>query len=367
MKQVYTQIKETYVMPEPKDIGALKLDNCAVVHDQGKLLIHPIDERIGKDAERENDSAYDAIFGSLTKKARRYLIVNGAEVQRKFCSFCKDRLNGITGNCFDYNVKKEGCQFTPSVEIKPFHMELEGYKKLKPSDTSRSSPFNAPYYPGEAYFDAATYKHNQKMRIVRRNLWDYAVRKKKKYCSHCIYAGLCWLNTRKVVEHCMVTPEETMKKCLEQILKRFGSVHEFLALLSYSGGAVSYKPKGAKRKTKWRISRPLNKTHFLAIKMGRPFRYTEVTRKRVERCVKPTALPYKGGDLTAALAWFFMERYCKEEGVSRIWAYRSRVIRPLWILPGAGSIEVAHYPYGCLLSRETISLESFNAILHFAR
>lgn len=367
VNQVYTKINGAYVMPEPGDINSLQLESCVVARDKGKLFVYPIGERIDKDAERGNDFEYDAIFGSVSKNSERYMIVNGQRVERKFCNFCKDRLNGITGNCFDYKAKPGGCKFKPSVEIKPFNISLQGYTKLKPSDTSRHSPFQAPYSPGEAFFDEATYRRNKKMRVVRRNLWDYAERKKKKYCSNCIYEGLCWLNTRKVVEHCMMTHEKTMKDCLSKLVKHYGSVSEFLTLLSYSGGVISYRPKGAKRRTNWRISRPLNRKRFVAIKTRHPWSFIELTRQRVERFVRPEALPKTNHELLAALAWFFMKRYCEREGVTRVWAYRGRTMRPLWVLPKKEGIEITHYPWGWRLRQETILLKSFNEILRYER
>ncbi len=367
MNQVYTKINGAYVMPEPGDISSLQLESCVVARDKGKLFVYPISDRIDKDAERGNDSEYDAIFGSVSENSERYMIVNGQRVERKFCNFCKDRLNGITGNCFDYSVKQQGCQFKPSVHLKPFNISLTGYTKLKPSDTSRHSPFQAPDSPGEAFFDEATYRRNKKMRVVKRNLQDYAERKKKKYCSNCIYEGLCQLNTRKVVEHCMETPEKTMKESLSKVVKRFGSIQEFLTLLSYSGSVISYRPKGAKRRTKWRISRPLNRKRFVAIKTRHPWSFVELTKERVERFVRPEALPKTNHELLAALAWFFMKRYCEREGVARVWAYRRRAMRPLWILPKKEGIEVTHYPYGYRLRQETILLKSFNEILRYER
>jgi hypothetical protein len=363
-EKMYTKINGCYVMPDPGDLKPLGLDSCVVARTEGKLYVHPLGEAAGKPAEREGLS-YDPIFGFSKEEGERFFILDGKRKELRFCDLCKDRLNGITGNCFDFRVKPKGCAFDPSTPPAPFNISLEGWTKVKPTDVSRDTPFSKPYSPSYVHFDLKTIRRNQKMRLVRRHLWEYQQKKQQKYCSRCIFEGLCYLNTRKVVEHCIVTNEKTEARCLESIRRRYGSAEEFLRLLSYAGSEIRYKPRSAKRRTKWRVSYPINRKKFLVRKLARPFTTAEVSLSRIEKQANSKPLPLTNQEHAAALAWFFMEEHMI--GKTYVWVRGGRRKRPFWILLKEEGIEVVHYPYGYSLRLDSVTLESFNESLHYGR
>lgn len=361
---VYTKINGAYVMPDPGDLAGLQLDGCLVAKGKGTLYAQPIETLEGKRVEAQRGE-WDPVFGFDNGEADRFFILNGVRKECRFCDLCKDRLNGLTGNCFDYKVKPKGCSFQSAVSGGMFRISLEDRKKVKPTAVSKDSAFHKPYYPSGVSFDKKLIRKNRKLHYARYHLWELSKRKQEKYCSRCIFEGLCRINTRRVIEHCMVTNEKTESRCLDRIRKRFGSVEEFLYLLSYAGSVIRYKPKGAKRKTKWRVSYPLNAKRFMVRKLSRPFATAEVTRVRIAKQVNPKPLPLENQGHIAALAWFFMEEHMA--GKTYVWAPGGRRKRPLWILLKDNGIEVAHYPYGYHLRLDIATFKTFNDILHYDR
>ena len=362
--RVYTKINGAYVMPDPGDLTGLQLDGCLVAKGKGIVYAQPLEALEGKRVEA-GKGEWDPVFGFQNGEADRFFILNGERKECRFCDLCKDRLNGLTGNCFDYRVKPKGCSFQSAVSPGMFRISLDGRKKVKPTAVSKDSAFHKPYYPSGVSFEKELIRKNRKLHYARFHLWELSKKKQEKYCSRCIFEGLCRINTRKVIERCMVTNEKTEARCLEKIRKRFGCLEEFLHLLSYAGSVIRYKPKGAKRRTKWRVSYPLNAKKIMLRKLARPFTTVEVSRRRIEKQVNPKPLPLENQGHVAALAWFFMEEHMI--GKSYVWARGGRRKRPFWILLKDESIEVAHYPYGCYLRLDIATFKSFNEILHYDR
>lgn len=361
---VYTKINDAYVLPDSGDLGELKLDGCLVARGKGKVYAHPLEALEGKRVEAQG-SEWDPVFGFQKGEAERFFILNGEKKECRFCDLCKDRLNGLTGNCFDYRTKPKGCAFKPAIASAMFRISLNGQKQIRPTAVSTDSAFHKPYYPSGVSFDNKVIRKNRRLHRARYRLWDFSQKKQRKYCSRCIFEGLCWINTRKVIEHCMVTNEKTEARCLKKIRKRFESVEEFLRLLSYSGSEIKYKPKGAKRKTIWRVSFPFNRRKFVIRKLTRPFASAQVSFRRVEKWGTAKPLPVKNQEHVAALAWFFMEEFMFNK--TCVWSSGGRIKRPFWILLKDGGIEVAHYAFGCYLRLDMATFKSFNDILHYDR
>ncbi|GEM_PF-2742642 len=362
--RVYTKINGAYVLPDPGDLTELQLDSCLVAKGKGSVYAQPLETLEGKRVEA-GKGEWDPVFGFESGEADRFFILNGEKKECRFCDLCKDRLNGLTGNCFDYRIKPKGCAFKPAVSPGMFRISLVGRKKLRPTAVSKDSAFHKPYYPSGVSFDKEVIRKNRKLHYARYHLWELSQKKQEKYCSRCVFEGLCRINTRKVIEHCMVTNEKTEARCLQTIRKRFGSLEEFLHLLSYAGSVIRYKPKGAKRRTKWRVSYPLNGKKFLLRKLARPFRTVEVSRRRIEKQASPKPLPLENQEHAAALALFFMEEFMINR--SCVWSPGGRLKRPFWILLKGEGIEVAHYSCGCYLRLDIVSFTSFNEILHYNR
>lgn len=349
MQKVYTQIDGTFVFPKPEDLDTLKPDSCVVRKVDGKLCITPLSGLKGKAVEGGRNG-YSQLWGYLKEgEEKPFLLIEGRKRELKFCGFCKDRLNGITGNCFNSNVKPNGCSFDPAEEVKPFRISLEGWKKLRPTDVNEYSGFTTPYLSA-VKFDAGTVRRNRKMRVVARHLWEYQEKKIEKYCSRCIHQGTCKLTSQKVIEHCMETEEKTAQKCLTKIRRRYGTVDEFLGLLAYGGGRLMYRLRKNAEESEWRVSQPLSRKKFLIIQPYRYFMTAKVPRKVVEDRVTAKAIPSEEREKTAALAWYYLEQYQH---------------RRLWVSPKTGGIEAAHRTHGSYYFFRRQTFTSFSEILYF--
>lgn len=360
----YTKINNAYVLPDPGDLTELNLDGCLVARGKGKIYAQPLGTLEGKRVEMQAGE-WDPLFGFQNGEAERFFILNGEKKECRFCDLCKDKLNGLTGNCFDYRIKPKGCAFKPAVPPSMFRISLGERKKIRPTAVSTDSAFHKPYYPSGVSFDKEVIRKNSRLHQARYHLWELSKKKQEKYCSRCIFKDLCWINTRKVIEHCMVTNEKTEERCLKKIRKRFGSVEEFLRLLSYSGSEIKYKAKDDKRKTVWRVSFPVNRKKFVIRKLTRPFASTQVSLRRIEKYGMAKPLPSKNQEHIAALAWSFMEEFMFNK--TYVWSSGGRIKRPFWILTKDEGIEVAHYPFGCYLRLDIAFFKSFNDILHYDR
>ena len=120
-KNVYTKIDHAYVMPDPGDLAGLELDGCLVAKGKGILYAQPLETLEGKRVEAQ-DRESDPVFGFESGEADRLFILSGEKKQCRFCDWCKDRLNGLTGNCFDYRIKPKGCCFKPAVPPSMFQI-----------------------------------------------------------------------------------------------------------------------------------------------------------------------------------------------------------------------------------------------------
>ncbi len=364
-RKIYTRIRGSYVMPAPGDISILNLDSCLVGKNKKCLFVRPLEDLAGHCAERQCHSS-DPVFGLSSDESEKFLIVNGVKLTGNCCSICRDRLNGMTGNCFDYQIKPKGCIFQPLKPPAPFRIDLSGWQKIKPTDVSTMSPFAKPYSPSDASFDSKTMAQNRKMRRIRYHFWEFRSKKEEKYCSRCIYQGLCYFNCRTIAEHCMVTEEKTLKGSLSKIRSKFGSVEEFLKLLSFSGKPVYRRPPKGKRKNKWLVSRPENRRKFTLRQLNRPFEMISVSRNQIEKQVKPDPV-YSGEDRdrVAALCWYFMKQFMTQWGC--VSGFGGRVLRPFWVTPKPGFVELIHYPYGWRLALSSLKFRSFNDILRYDR
>ncbi|PIQ87523.1 MAG: hypothetical protein COV74_00180 [Candidatus Omnitrophica bacterium CG11_big_fil_rev_8_21_14_0_20_45_26] len=363
--KAYAKLGQVFVMPDPGDLEALELDNCMIRRANGRLCVAPLDGLAGKQVV-QHSGGWEPVFGYFDGKLDGFGIIRGTRQEVSFCDLCRDKLNGITGNCFNDRVKPRGCSFEPAAQSAGFHIDLSGWRRLPESDVAADSPFWKPRHAEEICFDVRKIRENRKLKITRRHLWEYQKKKEEKYCSRCVFQDLCCLTTRRVVEHCMVTDDFTMRRALTRIRKRFGSVDQFLALLAYSGGELRYRPKHDKRKTGWRVARPLNREKLLLKKLSRPFRETVVSRSVVESRIQPSQVTITDPDKAAALAWFFIEKHGNGWG-GRVHAFHGIIKRPLWILPKEAGIELTHYPFGRYLKRESLEFHSFNDILRYNR
>ncbi|OGW81659.1 MAG: hypothetical protein A3G33_08370 [Omnitrophica bacterium RIFCSPLOWO2_12_FULL_44_17] len=368
MKKLYTKLQDIYVLNDPGDLSGLRLDSCVVAKRKGQLYVQSLECLTGKEVETGSDR-WDSIFRIYSdgEKAEKSLVLGGESRSAKFCDLCKDKLNGITANCFDRNIKSKGCSFVPLKKPAEFNIDLNGWKYLAPTDANRYSPFRKPFSAEYIGLDAKTIARNKNARKVRANFRECLENKEEKYCSRCIFNGLCYMNSTKIAEHCKVlTEEKTIERCLQRIQKRFGNIEEFLQLLAYSGQEIVHRPLKASRKSRWLVSRPFGRNHFLVRKAYGPFKMTKVSRRKVEKALTPETVPLENRERIAALSWFFIEKYCLNgRGFYR--GYRGRTIRVLSVLPVTGGIEVMYYPYGWQLSRQTKIFRSFNDILRFER
>lgn len=370
MEKQYTVFNGIHVLPDPgENIPALELDSCLAARRRGKLYIHPLDALRGKEVEQNDGRWADPVFGYSRDEGEtidRFLVVGGKRRDAGFCGLCRDRLNGITGNCFDSGVKPKGCSFDPAADPGIFRIRLDGWTKLRPWEVNRSSPFKKPWSADYISLDPCVIRRNRKARKVRANFGFFLRKKEEKFCARCVHSGLCHMSCLKIAEHCMVTEEKTLSKCLRKIQRKFGSAGEFLNRLAYSGSMITHRPRKSKRRTPWMVFRPDGKNHFLARKPSRPRLMTRVTLGKVKRSAEPRALPSQNPERIAALAWFFMEKYCARNK-DFYWGYRGRTLRILSITPEADGIEVSYYPYGWRLSLHTRRLCSFNDVLRFER
>lgn len=348
MNKVYTQIEGAYVFPDPEDLKTLKPDSCVVRKVGDRPCLIPLNDLKGKQVEGGRNS-YSPLWGYQNDKNEPYILLNGERKNPKFCDLCRDRLNGITGNCFNTNIKPKGCSFEPSEEVKPFEIELKGWKKLRPTDVNKHSAFNTPCLSW-VDFDPKTVKKNKKARIIARHLPEYQEKKVEKYCSRCIYQGTCYLNSNRVAEHCMVTEEEMIKKCTSEIRKKYGSVSEFLNLLAYGGERFSCRPQKHLQEEEWRVSQPLSRNKFLIVQPYRYFNEMKVSRKIVEKLVTPKELPEGGHEKIAALAWYYLSQYQYHR---------------IWVSLKTGGIEVTHRTRGHYHFYRPQSFTSFNEIHYF--
>lgn len=352
MEKIYTKLKDVYVMPNPGDLSGLNLDSCVVARKETKLYITPLNSLVGKRVEGVSPYYEDPFFSSQANGVEKYFVLEHEKKERSYCDLCKDRLNGITGNCQDYKMKPSGCSFDPAVDIKSFKISLKGWKKFNPGEVSTYSPFKPPHRLSEISFDLEQIEKNQKMRRIKANLGEHARKKAERYCSKCTWEGVCQLDTRKVVQHCMVPKEKTIRKCLQGIKKAFGSIEEYLSLFAYSGSDIAYKFKERKKKRRCKVVYPLNRKQFLIRTLSRPFESMKVSRNLVERRAKPGAVPIKNHEKIAILAWFFRKHYGFDKPChwqSRdlvIYGRNGHVVRPVSIGLNVEGIEVTYYPWG---------------------
>ncbi len=368
MKKLYTEYKGIYVLQDPGDLAALKLDSCVVSRKRHQIYIAPLENLQTKQVEDKRSSGYsDPVFGFYAAKPERFLVINGERKNSKFCDLCKDRLHGITGNCFNYGAKPGGCSFRPAKAPGKFNISLAGWKYLKPSRVNQYSPFKKPWSAEYIHLDSKIINRNKRALAARNDFWGQLEKKKAKYCARCIFKGRCYMNSMRIAERCMVTVEKTEKRSLGKIHSRFGSVEEFLNRLAYCGKEIVCRPKGEKRKTRWVVTKPVGRNKFLIRKRSRPFKRAIVSKTRIERNVVPEALPSLEREKIATFAWYFFEKYCaKDQDAYR--GYRGRTIRILSVTPVPSGIEVSYYPYGWgtpSISRK--QFHSFNEIVSFER
>lgn len=349
MKKIYTRLEKTYVFPNPVNLRTLKPDSCVVRIIDKKPCIIPLGELKGKQVENGGRDDYSPVWGYQSDETKPYILINRQKKRPKFCDFCKDRLGGITGNCQNKNVKPEGCSFQPSEELKPFEINLNGWRQFRPIDLNRNTAFFKPRLD-EISFDPKLVKTNKKIRHIARHLPEYQERKIEKYCFRCVYQGTCYLRSQKVAEHCMVTEEETIERSLRGIRGRFGSVDEYLKMLAYGGRKLMCKPRGYLQESEWRVSKPLSKTHYEILKPFNSCGGTKIARAVVERLVMPRAIPKANRGKVAALAWYYLDSW---------------FARPLWISVKPGAIEVAHPVHGAYRFFRTETFTSFNEIHYF--
>src|SRR3989338_2399049 len=348
MEKVYTKIKGTFVFPNPEDLDFLKPDSCLVRKESEKLCITPLSEVKGKPVETSGNG-YHPLWGDLDEDPKPYILIDGNMRDPKFCDLCKNKLNGITGNCFDRNIAPNGCSFDPVDHVKAFQISLDGWKKLRPTDVNKFSGFYTPHI-NWTEFNSKTIRRNRKMRIVSHNLWEYQEKKIAKYCSRCIYEGTCCLNSQKIIKHCMVTEEETVKQCLQSIRRQYGNAEEFLRLLAYGGKKLMYRPRYRTKESEWRVAHPLKRKKFKIVQPYRYFNDGTVSSKVIEEKVIPRPVPCEDRDKIAALAWYYLKHFH---------------YHLLWISPKLGGIEVAHPTRGSYYFFRRQTFTSFIEILYF--
>jgi len=367
MKKIYTEYEGIHVLTDPGDLTDLKLDSCAVARKKGRVYVRSLESLKEKEVEDKRRSGSDPIFGFYGEKVERFLIVNGERRDIRFCDFCKDRLNGITGNCFNRAIKAKGCSFDPVKKPGEFRISLDGWQYLPPSRVNQRSPFKKPWGTNYISFEGKVIERNKRALKIRQNFGAELKKKQEKYCSRCIYQGLCYMDSVKIAERCMVTEEKTQKRCLLRLQKRFGNVEEFLNRLAYAGKEIIHRAGKGNRRTRWIITKPSGRNQFLVRKYYKSSKMTLVSKRKVEKNIIPDALPWKNREKIASLAWYFLEKYCgKDQEAYR--GYRGRTIRILWVLPIPRGIEVCYYPYGWGNARPlTKRFESFNDVLRFER
>ncbi len=367
MKKLYTEYEGVHVLTDPGDLTDLGLDSCVVARRKGQVYVRSLESLKAKEVEDKRRSGSDSIFGFYGEKAERFLMINGERRDIRFCDFCKDRLNGITGNCFDRNIKPKGCSFDPVKKPGEFRISLDGWQYLPPSRVNKRSPFKKPWSTEYISLESKVIERNKRALKIRQNFGAELKKKQDKYCSRCIYKGLCYMDSVKIAERCMVTEDETQKRCLARIQKRFGSVEEFLNRLAYAGKEIIHRLADETRKTRWLITKPVGRNCFLVRKHYKPSKMTLVSRLKVEKNVIPDALPWMNREKIASLAWYFFEKYCaKNQDAYR--GYRGRSIRILSVTPIPRGIEVYYYPYGWGNAQPlTKRFDSFNDILRFER
>ncbi|MFH0984874.1 MAG: hypothetical protein V1882_04995 [Candidatus Omnitrophota bacterium] len=368
MKKIYTKLESVHVLSDIGDLTDLKLDSCAVARKSGQVYVCPLDSLNEKRVEGYNNSGFsEPVFGFDDKKCEKFLIINGERKNGKFCDFCKDRLNGITGNCFNHSIKRGGCSFSPSKPLGRFNVSLGGWRYLKPSRVNKYSPFKKPWSAGYISLDTTLINRNKRVVAVRNDFWNQLKKKEGKYCSRCVLNGRCRMNSARIVERCMVTDEETQKGCMQGIQKMFGGVDGFLSRLAYSGKEITCRPKGGKRKSRWLITKPVGRNKFLIRKRLRPWKTAIISRKRVEKNAAPEALPLMDREKIAVLAWYFLEKYCAGDQEAYR-GYRGRTIRTLSVTAIPSGIEVSYFPYGWGAPRPMEKrMESFNDVSSFDR
>ncbi len=369
MKRIYTKLKEgIHVLTDPGDLTDLKLDSCVVARRKGQVYIRSLESLQTKKVEESRNSRYsDPVFEFYGEKTEKFLVINGERRNSKFCDLCKDRLNGITGNCFNHNIKPGGCSFDPAKVPGQFKISLDGWQYLRPSRVNARSPFREPWSTEYISLTSKVINRNKRAIAIRGDFWNQLHKKQEKYCSRCIFEGRCFMNSVKIAERCMVTEEKTQKNCLQKIQKRFGSVEEFLNRLAYAGKEVIFRPAGEKRKTRWLIVKPVGRNKYLIRKSYKSSKIAMVSRKRVERYVIPEALPWSEREKVATLAWYFFEKYCaRNQDAYR--GYRGRTIRIRYVVPIPTGIEVSYFPYGWgSPGPSSKRFHSFNDILKFER
>lgn len=349
MQKVYTKSNGAYVFPRVQDLKTVKPDSCAVRIIGDKPCVLPLGSLRGKQVEGDSYHGYSSLWGYNDDKNDPYILINGEKKRAKFCDFCQDRLNGITGNCLNKNIKPSGCSFQPVPELKPFEINLEGWKEIREIDLNTHTPFYKPHLSG-IKFDPKLIKKNRKTRLIARHLPEEQERKIEKYCSRCIYQGTCTLDSRKIAEHCMVTEDVMIKQCLSNIRRKFGGVEAYLNMLAYAGGKFKYKPEGYVQESEWRVSQPFNKKQYEIIAPYNCFGDLKVTREFVEDSVKPLPLPVKNREKIAALAWYYLDRYH---------------FHRLWISLKENGIEVTHRVHRRNHFFRPETFTSFNEIHYF--
>lgn len=370
MKNVYTKLENgVHVLTDPQDLSTLELDSCVVARKKGKLYIRSLESLQTQKVEEMQDSRYysDPVFHLSGEKPEKFLVINGERKNSKFCDLCKDRLNGITGNCFNRNIKPSGCSFTPAKTLGKFKISLDGWQFLKPSRVNSYSPFKQPWNGEYVSLESKLINRNKRAIAIRSDYWNQLKKKQEKYCSRCVYEGRCYMNSVKIAEHCMVTEEKIQRNCLRKIQSKFGTVEDFLNRLSFAGGKLVLRPSGEKRKTQWLVTKPVGRNKYLIRKRYKSSKLAVVSRSRIEKLVIPEALPWKNREKTAALAWYFFEKYCaKNQDAYR--GYRGRTIRIRFVTPIPEGIEVSYFPYGWGDPRPCAKrFRSFNEILKFER
>ena len=349
MKKVYTKLDKTYVFPDPANLRTLKPESCAVKIIDKKPCVIPLRELQGKQVENGGRDDYSPVWGYQSDKNKPYILINGQKKRSKFCDFCKDRLNGITGNCLNKDIKPLGCSFQPVDELQPFEIDLGGWEKLRPIDLNRDTAFLKPSFT-EIAFDPKIIKRNKKIRRIVRHLPQYQEEKIEKYCSRCIYQGTCYLRSWKVAEHCMVTEEEMVKRCLGKIRRRYGSIDEYLNMLAYGGGKLMCQPRGYVQESEWRVSQPFSKTHYEILKPFNSYSGTKVSRELVERLVTSRVIPKANREKIAALAWHYLDNYHYHR---------------LWVSLKPEGIEATHHVGGSYRFFRAETFTSFNEIHYF--
>jgi len=349
MRKVYTKIDKAYVFPDCANLRSLKPDSCAVKIVDKKPCVIPLGDLQGKEVENGGRDDYSPVWGYQSGKNEPYILINGQKKRSKFCDFCKDRLNGITGNCLNKDIKPAGCAFQPVNELKAFDIDLDGWEKLRSVDLNPDTAFFRPFFTGIT-FDPEVIRRNRKIRRIARHLPQYQKEKIEKYCSRCIYQGTCYLRSHKIVEHCMVTEEEMTNRCLVKIRRRYGSIEAYLNMLAYAGGKVMCQPRSYVQESEWRVSQPFGKAHYEILKPFNSYSGTKIARDVVERQVTPCSVPETNREKIAALAWHYLDHYHYHR---------------LWVSLKPEGIEATHHVRGPYRFFRAETFTSFNEIHYF--